>query len=94
MSAKTILITIDLIVMVAILGWLYGIATPAIDNFSASPEDRALYELSKKLNGTSAATLAFANSTLEFKPYKLACKTSTDPIVQENCVKISFLVNS
>lgn len=87
------IITIKLIAACLLLNWSMGLMKPAIDNSSASPDDQAVYQLRKADTGVSAATLAYANSTEEFKPYKKACRVSKDPQVQANCSKISFLLN-
>ena len=87
------IITIKLIAACLLLNWSFDLMKPAIDNSSASPEAQAIYQLSKPDNGISAATLAYANSTEEFKPYKKACKVSKDPQVQANCSKIAFMLD-
>lgn len=87
------LMTIKLIAACLIFNWSMGLMKPAIDNSSASPDDKAVYQLRKTDTGVSAATLAYANSTEEFKPYKKACKVSKDPQVQANCSKIAFMLN-
>ena len=87
------IITIKLIGACLLLHWSMGLMKPAIDNASASPEAKAIHQLSKPVNGISAATLAYANSTEEFKPYKKACKVSKDAQVQANCSKIAFMLN-
>lgn len=93
MNTTITLMTIKLIAACLIFNWSADLMKPAIDNISASPDDQAVYQLSKQVNGISAATLAFANSTTEFKPYKKACKVSKDPQVQANCSKIAFMLD-
>lgn len=93
MNTTITLMTIKLIAACLLLNWSFDLMKPAIDNVGASPEAQAIYQLSKPENGISAAALAYANSTTEFKPYKNACKVSKDPQVQANCSKISFMLD-